>query len=184
MVELAQIDQFFDDGFFIAKQQIIEKELEDLREAFDHLRTKAESNNEIYNLRYNFMGNGDWDSWGVNDIFHPSLYDKRFDDYLANTHVLGIVSKILGDELRFGAAHALWGPKKVDYNLYWHRDGGQLDLFTPSGKSNHVQYNLALDYDACFYVIPGSHRRPLSRQEYDEARKCGNGSLPGEVSVI
>ena len=90
---------------------------------------------------------------------------------------------VLGDDLRFWAAHTLWSPQLVNYELSWHKDNYENGHYDPSGRSRHVQFNFCLTADDSFRAIPGSHRRPMTDQEHTVVEAHATGPLAGEVIV-
>ena len=124
-------------------------------------------------------------TWGVNEITRPELLEWELVDVLGHPVVDAVTQALLGPEPRAWGIKLLWTPKVVGYDLGWHRDQLQPDLYDwihlKPAAQDHVQYNAALNKDDCFIVVPGSHRRALSAAEWDAIRHEPTRDLPGQV---
>ncbi|GAB4457333.1 MAG: hypothetical protein OHK0029_16960 [Armatimonadaceae bacterium] len=177
MLTEQQVEEFREVGFIVVKGLIAEPHRQPLSEAMDRIMTKVRTEPGTYPTRY--CGENR-DIWGVGDVFRPDLFEQAFADYLGDERLLDAIGSILGKEMRFWGARALWSPENEDYNLIWHRDGNDETYFDPTGNTTHVQFNAALGYDDCFRAVAGSHRRPMTDEERSVIRK-GTGPLPGET---
>lgn len=146
----------------------------------DILQKKDNKHPSLYKTRNMLKCEDEWDTWGVDDIFNPGLYDQSFGDYLSNTRLLSIVHSILGDELRFWNAHVLWEPLKKSYDLEWHRDGVNMK---PMHTNTHVLFNLALEPETSLIVLPGSHIKQLNDEESGILKDDKRGDLPAQQIV-
>jgi hypothetical protein len=176
-------DQFAQDGFTVVPGLIEKGELADLSRALEETIDRVNHDPDAYITRYTIKSDSITDTWGVNDLLAPSLYDPAYGRIFENRALLDLVQEVMGGPLRFWAAHALWSPERVDYDLNWHRDFGDDDRYDPTGRSTHVYINICLLDEACFRVIPGSNRRPLTEPELAQQRAMGFEPLPGEVAV-
>ncbi|TKJ93365.1 hypothetical protein PaeCFBP13512_02910 [Paenibacillus sp. CFBP13512] len=175
--------QFINNGFVVIKEMFTTDEINQLKYAMEELVGKVRNNPLKYTTRYTFKNENDYDTWGVNDIFKPDLYNPAFGEVFGNVQLIKILKQLLGGDLRFWGAHALWSPEKVDYRLRWHRDYGDNELYHFEGSPNHIQFNIPLYSDSCFIAIPGSHRRPLTDQERKEVEANHTNRLPNQVRV-
>ncbi|MFI7110332.1 phytanoyl-CoA dioxygenase family protein [Nonomuraea sp. NPDC050227] len=177
-----EIDAFARDGFTLLRRVFSSAQLSRMRKAFIRIEDSVRVAPDRYATRYTARDGGA-DTWGVNHVFAPDLYEPELASVFDDARVMGFVHAVLGQPVRFWGGHALWGPRRVAYQLNWHRDFGEHEAFDPSGRSTHVQFNACLLADECFRVIPGSHRRPLTVEEAEQQRTKGIAPLPGEVSV-
>ncbi|MFE7741629.1 phytanoyl-CoA dioxygenase family protein [Nocardia sp. NPDC057455] len=174
---------FTDQGFALVPQVLDKPTRERWWAAVDRIAARVRSAPGAYDSRYTLRAEHDTDTWGVSHIFDPGLYDPAFAEIFDHPGVMGFVRAVLGEQLRFWTAHALWEPTSVDYELNWHKDNMETDRYAPDGRSTHVQFNVCLTADDCFRVVPGSHRRPLTDVERAQVEAHGTDPLPGEVTV-
>ncbi|MET7641186.1 phytanoyl-CoA dioxygenase family protein [Streptomyces sp. NPDC005438] len=179
----AHVHSFRESGYALVPGALDASTVSRWRAAVDRTAAVVRSNPEDHSARYTHRTAQEADTWGVSHIFDPSLYDPVYAEVFEHPGVMSFVHSVLGEELRFWTAHALWEPKAVDYELNWHKDNMENDRYAPDGRSTHVQFNICLLDDDCFRLVPGSHRRPLTEAERDQVDAMGTGPLPGEVSV-
>ncbi|MCC5789822.1 MAG: phytanoyl-CoA dioxygenase family protein, partial [Opitutales bacterium] len=173
-----QVETFRKEGFLVVSKVLDEDERATLLKALERIRTKVNAHPERYHARFVKKSS---DTWGCGDVFTPELYEEALANYLARPDLLdGIKALLRTTDLRFWGGHALWSPDRIPYNLHWHRDGTP-DLYDPSGRATHVQFNTALGPDSSFLAIPGSHRRALTTAETEAVTKRTTDVLPGEV---
>lgn len=175
--------RFLNEGYAVVEGIFTKYEIDQLKDAMEKVITKVKGEPLRYTTRYTLKQEHDYDTWGVNNILKPDLYEPAFGEIFGNERLMGVLNEILGEDLRFWGAHALWSPDKVNYRLRWHRDYGDNELYHPEGIPNHVQFNIPLYPDSCFIAIPGSHRRPLTDQERQEVNNNEANSLPNEAQV-
>lgn len=177
------LKKFRDNGFVVIPNVISKNDIQDYLSAVENVKAKVNNAPDEYHTRYTYKEKDEVDTWGVNHIFDIDLYEDNFGDIFYNETIMSFIKAVLGEELRFWGAHALWSPQKVDYELNWHRDYGDYDMYNKSGISTHVQFNIALTSDSSFIAIPGSHKRPLSDKEEQQLISKGTSNLPGETTV-
>lgn len=123
-------------------------------------------------------------TWGVNEITRPAMFHPELVDVFAHPRVNTAMNALL-DQPRAWGIKVLWTPKVVGYNLGWHRDQMPPELYdyahTKPREQDHVQFNAALNDDDCFLVVPGSHRRPLTGDEWHAVREDKTADLPDQV---
>lgn len=175
--------QFAEDGYTVVSGLIEAEELADLSRALEETVRRVNGDPDAYITRYTVKDDSVFDTWGVNDLLSPALYDPAYDRLFENEALTELLEDVMGGPLRFWAEHALWSPELVDYDLNWHRDFGDDDRYDPDGRSTHIYVNICLADDECFRVVPGSHRRPLTGPELAQQRAMGFDPLPGEVVV-
>jgi ectoine hydroxylase-related dioxygenase (phytanoyl-CoA dioxygenase family) len=165
MIDQSQVEEFCNNGFIIIRNLVSKEDRISLLESFERIMMKVNLKPMRYRTRYNLKQGVETNTWGVNDIFCPELFEERISDFIADRQILTIISKLLdSDNLRFWAGHALWSPLKVKYDLPWYRDEGDPNQYDETGRSTHVQFNVALKQVYSFRVIPGSHRRPSRKK--------------------
>ncbi|MFI9504918.1 phytanoyl-CoA dioxygenase family protein [Nocardia sp. NPDC052566] len=177
------IEEFRENGYTVVRNVFTQDEVGRMTAAADRVRDKVRSSPGSYESRYTARDETRVDTWGVNHVFDPGLYEDDLAAMFANPALMRFVHLFLGERLRFWNAHALWEPQLVNYELNWHRDNGENEHFDSTGGSNHVQLDVSLTEQHAFRVIPGSHRRPLSEPERRQIAVKGIGPLPGEVVV-
>ncbi|MFF2154412.1 phytanoyl-CoA dioxygenase family protein [Paenibacillus chitinolyticus] len=183
MLTTTQVKQFYELGYLILPKIISADLIDRLKQALEQTREKVNQTPTEYNARLITKQGEVSDTWGVNNIFSPQLYDRCYDDIMSEDKILKPIQDLIGKELRFWGAHALWSPQQNDYELYWHRDMVTPEIYEPTGKPNHVQCNIPTFIDNCFHVIPGSHRRPPTEQELTQMKNGESNELPNEVVV-
>jgi ectoine hydroxylase-related dioxygenase (phytanoyl-CoA dioxygenase family) len=178
------VREFRELGYTVVADAFGEGAVAELTRALTAVRAKVLTAPESFETRYTSRDAAQGiDTWGVSHIFAPELYHDAFGAVFENPALMGFAHAVLGAELRFWAAHALWSPERVDYELNWHRDNEEHDHYSPTGSSTHVQFNVCLTDDASFRTVPGSHRRPLIEPEWRQVTTSGHAPLPGEVTV-
>lgn len=188
------VTTFLHDGYWIDRAVFSRAELNRLRDLAAGIRDDTRAN--LYPGTRFWWGKGSdaveesdelrpMASWGVNEITRPALFEPELVDAFAHPRVNAALHAILGPEPRAWGIKILWTPKVVGYDLGWHRDQMKPDLYDYAHlkpiEQDHVQFNAALNHDDCFLVVPGSHRRPLTTEEWDALRHEPTAALPGEV---
>ncbi|MBC8103388.1 MAG: phytanoyl-CoA dioxygenase family protein [Cytophagales bacterium] len=191
----SQTDAFQREGYLIDRGVFSPSELSDLRALAERVQRKTR---ELLppGTRYWFGGKDEGAvipdalkplaTWGINEITRPSLFEPGLVNVFAHPRVHEMLHALLGPEPRAWGIKILWTPKVVGYDLHWHRDLSEALYDVVPNKpraQDHVQFNAALNVDDCFLVIPGSHRRPLTEQEWTSVRQRSTAKLPGEVTT-
>jgi|GEM_PF-1602527 len=195
MLSPADVAQFKRDGYFIQRKvfqgQVLERLRASARQVQDYTRQHLPEG-----TRYWFGGQENkaiipaeqrpWATWGVNEITRKSLFDPELVNVFAHPVVHQAMHALL-DQPRAWGIKILWTPKVVSYNLGWHRDQMGHDaydyiMYKPEAQ-DHVQFNAALNDDPCFIVVPGSHRRKLTAEEWHALRTDKTAVLPGQVEA-
>ena len=194
-----QVEQFKADGYLILRGMFSREELSHLEPIALRIRDKVREN--LYpGTRYWYHDpsegpkakNRKFDdippelrgqaTWGVNELPRKELFEPDLVNVWAHPKVDAAMQALL-DEPRAWGIKMLWTPKVVGYNLGWHRDQVPEALYDwvhcKPAAQDHIQFNAALHEDDCFLVVPGSHRRPLTEQEWAAVRKPDD--LPGQV---
>lgn len=178
-----RIEEFTRDGFTLLPGALTPAEVRRVRVGLERVVDKVRAAPGRFDARYTRRDADGTDTWGVNHLFTPGLYEDAVAAVFDNHALLNFVHAVLGERVRFWTAHALWSPRQVDYELNWHKDNGEHEFHTPSGEPTHLQFNVCLTADDSFHVVPGSHRRPLTDRERAQIEARGTGALPGEAVV-
>jgi len=194
MLTESQKQAFARDGYLITRGTIAPDELAVLREHAEALQAEVKATLPS-GVRF-WHGGSQIKSdipphlladatWGVNEITRKSLFDPVLVNVLGHPTFDGITRDLLGPNPRAWGIKMLWAPLTSDYDLKWHRDQLKHDLYDwihhKPTANDHVQYNAALAHDDAFIVIPGSHRRPLTEEEWHAIRHEPQAALPGEL---
>ncbi len=196
MLTEADVAQFKRDGFFIAREVFNAEELEHYRKLArniqektrQHLypgtrywfgdkeeRTRAKDTDYPHELRAQA-------SWGINELPRKELFEPDLVNVFGQDNIHQAMHALL-DQPRAWGIKMLWSPTYKPYDLGWHRDQLKHDLYDyihyKPVAQDHVQFNAALNEDHCFLVIPGSHRRTLTEEEWQKVRT--NEPITGEV---
>jgi hypothetical protein len=177
-------EQFWADGYLRVSGIFSASQIDGARRAVDRVRSLVDEAPDQYKTRYTGRAGPVADTWGVDHLFAPELYQPEFADLLETDKVLDTACEVLlADRLRFWRGHAYWDPRRADYSLYWHRDYGEAGHYHPEGRPTHAHLNICLWNDSSLRIAPGSHRRPLTSQEDEYQRTKSTGVLPGEQVV-
>jgi ectoine hydroxylase-related dioxygenase (phytanoyl-CoA dioxygenase family) len=177
-------EKIVQDGFVVVKNVWSENEIVRLRSALENVYKKVNDQPDQFTTRYTSKEEQCIDTWGVNNIFDPRLYEEPFGEVFTNRRLMVAIEEILGKELRFWGAHALWSPQVVGYELRWHRDYGDNEYYQIYGIPNHLQFNIPLYEDQSFIAVPQSHKRALNPEERNQVMNNGTKELPGQQQVI
>jgi ectoine hydroxylase-related dioxygenase (phytanoyl-CoA dioxygenase family) len=185
-------ETFAREGYLIVKGILSPQEVADLKPAAEALRDRVRrerpSGTRYWTGQRDRQALSDAElglaSWGINEITRPDFLVPEMVDVLGQERVDGVLQELV-DQPRAWGLKMLWTPKLVGYDLGWHRDQMKADFYDyiqyKPQPQDHVQFNLALNDDDCFLVVPGSHRRSLTDEEWRSQREEPNARLPGEV---
>jgi len=176
------LDDFVRNGFTVIRGVFSDDEISRYLEANERIVTKVRKDPARYATRYTAHADDLTDTWGVNNIFEPGLYEPDLAGIFGHHGFMAFPRFVLGRHLRFWSAHSLWSPEHVDYELNWHKDNYE-QHFDTTGAARHVQFNVCLTADSSFKAVPGSHRRRLTDAEQAQFDASGIDPLPGAVSV-
>lgn len=183
MLNAAQLKQFRELGFVVINGFAPEL-FDPLRKATERVIAKARAG--TWPSRK--CANGD--IWGVSSLLDPKLGEPIFGQYMASPQVLEVSGDVLGDrDLRLSLTNLLCNPLKADYDIDWHRDGGN-PRDTGAKEMEHlnaaqygVQWNGALYEESCLRVVPETHRRNMTDGERDVLLNRPKDTMPGELIV-
>lgn len=176
------LEEFVDQGFTVMRGVFSAGEQERYLTANERIVAKVRADPQRYGTRFTARSEDLVDTWGVNNIFQPDLYEPELAAIFDHEGFMAFPRFVLGQHLRFWSAHSLWSPQHVDYELNWHKDNYETH-FDPTGATRHVQFNVCLTPDSSFKAVPGTHRRPLTEEEQKAFDDQSTGPLPGAVPV-
>ena len=192
MASEEQIQQYHDQGYFIADDAIAPEVLPTLTEAtrrvadkvrsgevadtFDQIRTSGEGKNPVV-----IMG-----------VMAPEFGEPIFGEYLASEPVERYVHPLLGEELRLGWV-TVFAIQGSGYQCGWHRDFGaeerdgsyevEMEILGRYRK-NLLKWHTALVDDPCLWIVPGSQRRYRTDHEREVLiNNKGVGDIPGAKQI-
>ena len=187
-------DAFTRNGYLVLRAAFLGQELNRLRIEAQQLREQVLAQN-VSGIRYwwgdksqkqakNLGEQAQW-SWGVNEVTRQSLFRPALIDVLGHAAIDQVLNGLLQEPRAWGLK-VLWAPQRSHYQLGWHQDlagcAGALAAWKPSAN-DHVQFNLALNDDASFMLIPGSHRRTLAPDVQSAIANDRTVELPSQLRV-
>ena len=192
MASKAQIQQYKDQGYFIADDAVVPDMLPTLTEATRRVADKVCSGEVVDNT--NQIGT---DGKGkkpvvIMGIMAPEFGEPIFAEYLASEPVERYVHPFLGEELRLGWVTA-FAIKGDSYQCGWHRDFGaeerdgsyevEMEILGRYRK-NLLKWHTALVDDPCLWIVPGSQRRYRTDHEREVLiSNKGVGDIPGAKQI-
>lgn len=180
----AQLGQLNQDGFIVIQEAVEPHLRERLRAAAGRVTDKTRSG------EWPHKGDtGDGDIWGVNHLLHPDLGEPMFGEYMASDLVLDMATELLGPSLRLSFLGMFVDPAERDFAFGWHRDGLRREVAPEeevailARPQDSIQWNTALYDEACFLIVPGSHRRAATAEERAIQFRRPMEPMPGEMTV-
>lgn len=193
MASEAQIQQYNDQGYFIADDAVASDMLPMLTEATRRVGDKVRSGEVIDNT--NQIGT---DGEGKNPVvimgvMAPEFGEPIFAEYLASEPVERYVHPLLGEELRLGWV-TVFAIQGSGYQCGWHRDFGaeerdgsyevEMEILSRYRK-NLLKWHTALVDDSCLWIVSGSQRRYCTEHEREVLiTNKGVGNIPGAKQIM
>ncbi len=156
--------RYCEQGYFIVDDAVQSDMLDQLDAAAHRVWDKVRSG------AVDVGGNGP-NTNGIFGVIAPEFGEPVFAQYLISEPVLRYVKPFLGEELQLGHVHIRCADK--GYDTGWHRDVGrnrnvsyrkEMEILTrPIEK---LKWQLPLLDDTCLWVVPGSHRRYRTEEEW------------------
>ena len=192
MASKAQIQQYKDQGYFIANDAVVPDMLPTLTEATRRVADQVRSGEVVDNT-----DQIDTDGEGKNPVvimgvMAPEFGEPIFAEYLASEPVKRYVRPFLGEELRLGwvTVFAIQGDS---YQCGWHRDFGaeerdgsyevEMEILSRYRK-NLLKWHTALVDDPCLWIVPGSQRRYRTDNEREVLiSNKGAGDIRGAKQI-
>ena len=167
MASKEQIQQYNDQGYFIADNAVAPEMLPTLTDATRRVADKVHSGEVVDNTdQIGTAGEGK-NPIVVMGVMAPEFNESIFAEYLASEPVERYVRPFLGEELRLGWV-TVFAIKGDGYQCGWHRDIGaeerdgsydvEMEILSRYRK-NLLKWHTALVDDPCLWIVPGSQRR-------------------------
>ena len=185
-----QIEQYHEEGYFIADDAVRPPMLEELAAAARRVVDRIRSGEVVDDEDGLGTGGPGAEPAFVTGLMAPEFGEPVFAEYLGSEEVAACVRPFLGHELRLGWVHlcAIAG----DYKGHWHRDVGGQDrnagyeeemALLARHRKHLVKWHMALLDDPCLWIVPGSHRRFRTDEEKECLMEGGQGELPGGLRI-
>ena len=192
MASKEQIQQYNDQGYFIADNAVAPEMLPTLTDATRRVADKVRSGEVIDNTdQIGTAGEGK-NPIVIMGIMAPEFNESIFAEYLASEPVEHYVQPFLGEELRLGWV-TVFAIQGGGYQCGWHRDFGaeerdgnyELEMEILSRyRKNLLKWHTALVDDPCLWIAPGSQRRYRTDHEREVLiSNKGVGDIPGARQI-
>jgi hypothetical protein len=178
-----QIDQYFDQGYFIADDAVEPDMLDELEAAGRRVRDKIRSG--AVNIHSN-LGEND-EPIVIYGMIAPEYGEPIFAQYMASKVVESYVQAFLGEELRLGFLAFFATANQAPYDTGWHRDVGpdnrdnteEAEMEILNRPITSLKWHLALVDDPCLLLVPGSQQRYRTEEE----QKCLTETQHADIST-
>ncbi|MBN60393.1 MAG: hypothetical protein CME20_03450 [Gemmatimonadetes bacterium] len=185
MASQQQVDQYRDQGYFIADDAVAPEMLEEMIAAAQRATAKVRSGEIVDDpAGVRTGGTGD-DATFISGLMAPEFGEPVFAEYLGSEALARYLQPFIGDELRLGWVHLC--VVEGDYEIGWHRDTGgndrdgsyevEMDILARH-RSNFMKWHLALADDPCLWIVPGSQRRYRTDREREVLINDPRGEIP------
>ena len=192
MASEAQIQQYNDQGYFIADDAVAPEMLPTLTEATRRAADKVRSGEVVDNTDQIDAGGEGKNPVVIFGVMAPEFGEPIFAEYLASEPVQRYVRPFLGEELRLGWV-TVFAIQGGGYQCGWHRDFGaeerdgsyevEMEILGRYRK-NLLKWHTALVDDPCLWIVPGSQRRYRTDREREVlTSNKGVGDIPGAKQI-
>ena len=192
MASKEQIEQYKDQGYFIADDAVVPEMLPTLIEATRRVADKVRSGEVVDNTDQIGTGGEGKHPIVIMGVMAPEFGEPIFAEYLASEPVGRYVQPFLGEELRLGWV-TVFAIQGSDYQCGWHRDFGaeerdssyEVEMAILSRyRKNLLKWHTALVDDPCLWIVPGSQRRYRTDHEREVLiSNKGVGDIPGAKQI-
>ncbi len=190
MASQEQIDQYRDQGYFVADDAVEPEMLEELTAAARRVVAKVRSGEVVDEDAGIRIGGQGEEPQFVSGLIAPEFGEPVFAEYLGSAPLARYLRPFLGDELRLGWVHLC--AVRGDYHIGWHRDIGgnerdgsyevEMEILARHRK-NLVKWHMALAADPCLWIVPGSQRRYRTEREHECLINDSQGEIPGGLQI-
>ena len=192
MASKEQIEQYKDQGYFIADDAVAPEMLPILTEATRRVADKVRSGEVVDNTdQIGTSGDGK-NPVVIMGVMAPEFGEPIFAEYLDSEPVKRHVRSFLGEELRLGWV-TVFAIQGSGYQCGWHRDFGaeerdgnyevEMEILSRYRK-NLLKWHTALVDDPCLWIVPGSQRRYRTDHEREVLiSNKGVGDIPGAKQI-
>jgi len=191
MASQEQIDQYHDQGYFIADDAVEPDMLEELTAAAQRAAAKVRSGEVVDDENGIRIGGKGAEPDFVSGLMAPEFGEPVFAQYLGSDPVDRYLRPFLGEERRLGWVNLC--AVGDQYQGDWHRDtGGQakdgsyeveMEILARHRK-HFMKWHLALVDDPCLWIVPGSHRRYRTEREREVLINARQGDIPGALEIV
>ena len=167
MASKEQIQQYNEQGYFIADDAVASEMLPTLTEATRRAADKVRSGEVVDNTDQIGTGGEGKKPIVIFGVMAPEFNEPIFAEYLASEPVERYVHSLLGKNLRLGWV-TVFAIQGSGYQCGWHRDFGaeerdgsyevEMEILGRYRK-NLLKWHTALVDDPCLWIVPGSQRR-------------------------
>ena len=193
MASQQQIDQYRNQGYFIADDAVELDMLEELTTAAHEVVAKVRSGEVIDDaagVRTDGPDAAGADPHFICGLMAPEFGAPVFAEYLGSAPIARYLRPFIGEELRLGWVHLC--AVGDDYEIGWHRDTGgneqdgsyEVEMEVLRRHRKHfVKWHLALADDPCLWIVPGSQRRYRTERERECLLNDRQGEIPGALQI-
>lgn len=176
------LEQYNENGFYVFKDVIDIKLIDDVNRHVDWLENK-------------------FDVESPEHLHHPLMRDDAFWlNLISDKRLLDIVRLVLGEDIVCFTSHYICKPPKVGIPVYWHQDAAYWNIKPMNALSLWLAIDNSTTQNGCLHFIPGSHKGPvhplvsdssnknmlsstLSQNYIDESKSVPVELSPGDVSI-
>ena len=187
-----QIQQYKEQGYFIADDAIVPDMLPLLTKATQRVADKVRSGEVVDNTDQIGTDGEGKNPIVIMGVMAPEFGEPIFAEYLASEPVERYVQPFLGEELRLGWV-TVFSIKGIDYQCGWHRDFGmeerdgsyevEIEILGRYRK-NLLKWHTALVDDPCLWIVPGSQCRYRTDHEREVLiNNKGVGDISGAKQI-
>ena len=183
-----QIDQYWEQGYFVADDAVEPRMLDELEAATRRVRDKTRA--DEVDLRSN-RGEGR-EPLVIWALFAPEFGEPAFAEYMLSKPIESYVHSFIGDQLRLGFQIVFCTGNYAPYDTGWHRDFGPHEVQDGTEEEEmeilnrpitRLKWHLALVDDPCLWVVPGSQRRYRTDAERECLHNARQDSIAGEKQI-
>ncbi|MDP6359154.1 MAG: phytanoyl-CoA dioxygenase family protein [Planctomycetota bacterium] len=190
MITAEQLCSYHENGYLIIEDAIEPDSLPALQQAYEEAIGRAlELGHAARDPETGFLNGHRFQNPHHPDLAKPALLDS-----LVAEPVMQFCRGLAGPTLAFYGLAAFAMQPEFDYLGQWHRDA-----YAAWGKDSETeravreihswpctQVLLAIEDDACFWVVPGSHNRPNTEEEerkFEEGETGWEEIFPGAIQT-
>ena len=187
-----QIEQYYDEGYFITEAAVEPEMLEALTAALRRALAMVRSGEVVDDTAGIGAGGPGVEQtqflWG---LLAPEYGEPVFAEYLTSEPILRHARPLVGDVLRLGSMVG-FAIQHCEYHTGWHRDFGkeerdgsydvEMEILGRYNR-NQIEWHLALVDDACLWVVPGSNRRYRTDREREVLINSVDNELEGSLQI-
>lgn len=149
--------EFFDQNGYVVVPGVLRPETLALaREAYWKIIQKCRADEYLEYRVENQLS--DDHIFGIERIFNPAIYQPDLFEAIIESYLLACTKQLLRADDVMIALNRIHCTNDFSYSGPWHRDG-------KAGQTDHVQSALCLYDEKRFFVVPGSHRKPVAGEE-------------------